>query len=113
MDRLGGLVVIASVHRAGDPGLNSGPGENFSLKLLLFNKFIELSILRYFPFHVISILTSSKLCTGIMLQTNLLYLYNTNFLEVNPPPVATDLRGTHHTSLDALPPLYSVESAHL
>ena len=31
----------------------------------------------------------------------------------NPPSVATDLRGTHDTSLGALPPLYSVESAHL
>ena len=29
--RLGGLVVIAN--RAGDPGSNPGPGENFSLKL--------------------------------------------------------------------------------
>ena len=26
--RLGGLVVIAPVHRAGDPGSNSGPGKN-------------------------------------------------------------------------------------
>ena len=33
MDRLGGLVVIALAHRAGDPGSNPGPGENFSLKL--------------------------------------------------------------------------------
>ena len=32
---------------------------------------------------------------------------------VNPPSVATDLRGTHDTSLGALPPLYSVESGHL
>ena len=28
-DHLGGLVVIAPAHRAGDPGLNPGPGENF------------------------------------------------------------------------------------
>ena len=35
MDRLGGLVVIAPVRRAGDPGSNPGPGENFSLKLLV------------------------------------------------------------------------------
>ena len=33
MDRLGGLVVIAPARRAGDPGSNPGPGENFSLKL--------------------------------------------------------------------------------
>ena len=32
---LGGLVVIAPVHRAGDPGSNPSPGENFSLKLLI------------------------------------------------------------------------------
>ena len=29
VDRLGGLVVIASARRAGDPGLNHAPGENF------------------------------------------------------------------------------------
>ena len=29
VDRLGGLVVIAPVRRAGDPGSNPGPGENF------------------------------------------------------------------------------------
>ena len=34
VDRLGGLVVIAPARRAGDPGSNPGPGENFSLKLL-------------------------------------------------------------------------------
>ena len=33
MDRLGGLVVVAPARRAGDPGSNPGPGENFSLKL--------------------------------------------------------------------------------
>ena len=31
MDRLGGLVVMAPARRAGDPGSNPGPGENFSL----------------------------------------------------------------------------------
>ena len=29
VDRLGGLVVIAPARRAGDPGSNLGPGENF------------------------------------------------------------------------------------
>ena len=29
VDRLGGLVVLALVHRAGVPGSNPGPGENF------------------------------------------------------------------------------------
>ena len=29
VDRLGGLVVIALARRAGDPGSNPGPGENF------------------------------------------------------------------------------------
>ena len=33
MDRLDGLVFIAPARRAGDPGSNPGPGENFSLKL--------------------------------------------------------------------------------
>ena len=37
VDRLGGLVVIAPARRAGDPGLNLGPGENFSLKLLIYD----------------------------------------------------------------------------
>ena len=35
MDCLGGLVLIMLAHRAGDPGSNPGPGEDFSLKLLL------------------------------------------------------------------------------
>ena len=34
MNHLGSLVVTAPAHRAGDPGSNPGPGENFSLKLL-------------------------------------------------------------------------------
>ena len=37
MDCLGGLVVTAQVYRAGDPGSNPGPGENFSLKLLIYD----------------------------------------------------------------------------
>ena len=36
MDHLGGLVVIGPAHRAGDPGWNPGPGDNFSLKLLIW-----------------------------------------------------------------------------
>ena len=35
VDRLGGLVVIAPARRTGDAGSNPGPGENFSLKLLI------------------------------------------------------------------------------
>ena len=35
LDRLGGLVVIAPKRRAGDPGSNPGPGEEFFLKLLI------------------------------------------------------------------------------
>ena len=37
MDHLGGLVVIATVRRAGNPGSNPGPGEDFSLKLLIYD----------------------------------------------------------------------------
>ena len=37
VDRLGGLVVIAPARRAGDPGSIPGPGENFSLKLLIYD----------------------------------------------------------------------------
>ena len=37
MHRLGSLVVIAPARRAGDPGSNPGPGENFSLKLLTYD----------------------------------------------------------------------------
>ena len=40
MDRLGGLVVIAPARTAGDPGLNPGPGDKFSLKLLRCTKYI-------------------------------------------------------------------------
>ena len=35
--RLGGLVVIAPARRAEDPGSNPGSGENFSLKLLIYD----------------------------------------------------------------------------
>ena len=38
MDHLGSLVVIALARRAGDPGSNPGPGENFYLKLLTIIK---------------------------------------------------------------------------
>ena len=38
MDRLGGSVAYsASAYIAGDPGSNPGPGENFSLKLLIYD----------------------------------------------------------------------------
>ena len=36
VDRPSGLVVIAPARRAGDPGLNPGPDENFPLKLLMY-----------------------------------------------------------------------------
>ena len=39
VDRLGGLVVIAQARRDGDLGSNPGPGENFSLKLLIISQF--------------------------------------------------------------------------
>ena len=42
MDRLGGLVVIAPARRAGDPGSNPGPGENFSLKLLCISEKLQI-----------------------------------------------------------------------
>ena len=34
---LGNLVVIAPARRAGDPASNPGPGEDFSLKLLIYD----------------------------------------------------------------------------
>ena len=37
MDHLGGLVVIAPALRAGDPGSNPAPCENFSLNLLIYD----------------------------------------------------------------------------
>ena len=40
---MGDLVVIAPARRAGDPGSNPGPGENFSLKML---KYIYIYIYR-------------------------------------------------------------------
>ena len=36
MKTLGSLLVIAPARRAGDPGSNPGPGENFTLKLLIY-----------------------------------------------------------------------------
>ena len=36
MDHLGVQLFRAPVRRAGDPGSNPGPGENFSLKLLIY-----------------------------------------------------------------------------
>ena len=35
VDILGGLMVAAPARKAGDPGSNPGPGDNFSLKLLI------------------------------------------------------------------------------
>ena len=37
VDRMGGLMVIAPAHRAGNPGSIPGPGDNFSLKLLIYD----------------------------------------------------------------------------
>ena len=37
VDHLGSLVVKVPARTAGDPGSNPGPGENFSLKLLIYN----------------------------------------------------------------------------
>ena len=37
MERLGGLVVIGPARRAGDEGSIPGPGEIFSLKLLMYD----------------------------------------------------------------------------
>ena len=37
VDSLGDLLVIAPARRAGDPGSNLDPGENFSLKLLTYD----------------------------------------------------------------------------
>ena len=47
MDGLGGLVAIAPAHRAGDLGSNPGPGENFSLKILIT---IYVDIVNHFAF---------------------------------------------------------------
>ena len=44
MDRLGSLVVIAPACRAGDLVSNPGPGENFSLKLLVCILFVDMKI---------------------------------------------------------------------
>ena len=37
MNRLGGSVGQSAARRAGDPGSNPGPCENFSLKLLIYD----------------------------------------------------------------------------
>ena len=37
MDLLGSLVVIGPARRAGHPVSNPGPGENFSLNLLIYD----------------------------------------------------------------------------
>ena len=55
MDRLGGLVVIAPLCRAGDPGSNPGPGETFFSKVNNLDE--ELRILTHFmsPMRLMSI----------------------------------------------------------
>ena len=47
MDRLSGLVVIAPARKAGDQGLNPGPGKNFSLKLLIDYLFYDKLIFNF------------------------------------------------------------------
>ena len=37
-------MVIAPARRAGDPGSIPGPGENFSLKLLIYNIVVMINI---------------------------------------------------------------------
>ena len=44
MNRLGSLVVIEPARRAGDPGSNLGPGEKFSLKLLIFKFLLKMKL---------------------------------------------------------------------
>ena len=41
-DRLGGLVVIAPAHRAGDPGSNPGPGNNFFSSIIDNNQSLNI-----------------------------------------------------------------------
>ena len=58
MDRLGVLVVIAPAGRAGDPGSNPGPGENFSLKLLIST--CQMVTFKILPICVVNIKTLIK-----------------------------------------------------
>ena len=55
MDRLGGLVIIAPARRAGDPGSNPGPDENFSLKCLISTCQIVIMKAKFTYIHTISI----------------------------------------------------------
>ena len=62
-------MVIAPARRAGDPGSIPGPGENFSLKLLIHNKHL---LLLKFPFiMVFKIITIRK----IIKYLNLFFIY--------------------------------------
>ena len=61
VDGLGGLVVIAPAHRAGDLGSNPGPGENFSLKLLIYQSIDYYNNFRGF---FVCIITFLKLIFG-------------------------------------------------
>ena len=53
VDRLGGLVVIAPARIVGDPGSNPGPGENFSLKLLIYIYCIYIYINKCISYSII------------------------------------------------------------
>jgi hypothetical protein len=85
---------LVPVHRAGDPGLNPGPGKIFSLKLLIFylsegyskaEIFIKKLITSYLHFcrifsgcHIILSLHAGRSGTGMSHPTLLLSLYANN-----------------------------------
>ena len=77
MDRLGGLVVIAPAHRAGEPGSNPGPGENF---FLLFFNFIDspgftciclTCFIRVIYYEATQVLTAFKFSFSVVAQNRL------------------------------------------
>ena len=51
-------LVRAPAHRAGDPGSNPGPGENFSLKLLI----TIIRLYRRFFYNIVGILNPKQIC---------------------------------------------------
>ena len=71
-------MVIAPARRAGDPGSIPGPGENFSLKLL-----IRVSIIMFWSISFIS-LSHSKECQNL-LNLQILQIHLSNPSKVDCP----------------------------
>ena len=98
----------ASVHISINPIMV----KTLKLLWLQFKEEISTIIVEFYKFSITRIIYVK---TIIKFSTALLLLQESDCYTslFNPPWIASDLRGTHDTSPGALPPLHSVESAHL